>query len=310
AATPPADTGAGTSTDQPDDATVIMPTPPRQQSATPSTTPPPANPVSPTPAPPELDDQATLIASPAAPEPSPVPRAPAAPEPEPVPTPRPTQKDKIVPVPVLAGLGVLGLAIVLALAFWPGEDTDQPETASKPEPAEAPADPWQSAPAQPTAGTGSPAVTDPVYSDPVYSDPEYQIAEPATTEPEAISPEEAPREPTGQITATEDTREPEMSETVFEEPVVKDEAYFMAQIKTATAADRLTPSDQQGTATYFLTELIRYDSNSDRISEARTLISKRHLELAKAAREKSQWDAAQQHLDDALKVRLPDSYLP
>ncbi|MDX1692269.1 MAG: hypothetical protein R3208_00815, partial [Ketobacteraceae bacterium] len=126
AATPPADTGAGTSTDQPDDATVIMPTPPRQQSATPSTTPPPttpppANPVSPTPAPPELDDQATLIASPAAPESSPVPRAPAAPEPEPVPTPRPTQKDKIVPVPVLAGLGVLGLAIVLALAFWPGE---------------------------------------------------------------------------------------------------------------------------------------------------------------------------------------------
>ena len=57
-------------------------------------------------------------------------------------------------------------------------------------------------------------------------------------------------------------------------------------------------------------ELIKLNQQSDFITDARTLIAQKHLELAKVARQNNQWDSAQQHLDDAFKVRLPDSYMP
>ena len=159
---------------------------------------------------------------------------------------------------------------------------------------------------------GTPPTEEAVFSESAFPEEETETSQPAMDTPANeifASDTDAPLEPETPETTDSMAMDTPVAE-LPQEPVVKDETYFMAQIKAALAEDRLNPAEEEGTATYFLVELIRYDSESDSISEARTLISKRHLELAKEAREQSQWDAAQQHLDDALKVRLPDSYLP
>ncbi|MBV1920696.1 MAG: hypothetical protein KUG73_08425 [Pseudomonadales bacterium] len=85
-------------------------------------------------------------------------------------------------------------------------------------------------------------------------------------------------------------------------------SYFVGQIGNAINARNLAPADKLGTATYYLIKLIKASPNSPYISQARSKIAKAHLALAATAREGERWDEAQQHLDDAFTVRLPDSY--
>ncbi|OUS30185.1 hypothetical protein A9Q99_06820 [Gammaproteobacteria bacterium 45_16_T64] len=103
---------------------------------------------------------------------------------------------------------------------------------------------------------------------------------------------------------TSDTKSSPIS---FASPA-EEENYLFEQLKQAKQAERLTPAETQGTATYYLVKLIQLNPNSVKISQARSLISKAHLSLANTARENEDWDMAQQHLDDAFTVRLPDSY--
>lgn len=317
---------ASSEPDYQDEATVIMPMPPRQPAAERPTAEatPPAIPL-------DQDDQATLIATPItnpAPEPSPAPQPAPAAESQPAPakpTGRPRQQDKKPPVMLLAGAGGLVLIVILALVLWPGGE-EQPKVASPETQSQEPANsPWQSRPAEPEVAA-EPEPTPETFANPAFGEPEPSEVAPAVSESSidlGTSGETAaetdstafPTETTEADTEFFDASNslPQESTASSEqptEPAVKDEAYFMNQIKAAVAADKLTPAEQQGTATFYLVELIRLDKHSEQISEARTLISKRHLELAKTARENSDWDGAQQHLDDALKVRLPDSYLP
>ncbi len=85
-------------------------------------------------------------------------------------------------------------------------------------------------------------------------------------------------------------------------------SYFVGQIGNAVNARNLAPADKFGTATHYLVKLIKASPNSPYISQARSKIAKAHLALAATAREGERWDEAQQHLDDAFTVRLPDSY--
>ena len=85
-------------------------------------------------------------------------------------------------------------------------------------------------------------------------------------------------------------------------------SYFVGQIGNSINAHNLTPVDKLGTATYYLVKLIKASPNSPYISQSRSKIAKAHLALAATAREGERWDEAQQHLDDAFTVRMPDSY--
>ena len=84
--------------------------------------------------------------------------------------------------------------------------------------------------------------------------------------------------------------------------------YFVGQINNAKNANNLAPAEKVGTATYYLVKLIKASPNSPFVSQARSQIAKAHLVLAATARDGERWDEAQQHLDDAFAVRLPDSY--
>ena len=298
--------------DYQDEATVIMPVPPRQQ------TPPPPQEPAPAAAPPVEDEHATLIATPAPePAPSPEPAPAAVRESAPDPAVKPKQQDKKPPVMLLAGAGGVALVLILALVLWPSGE-EEPGTAATPPLQQEPASPWQSRPQATQPSTAADNTETAVFSEPdqpaanTAGDPFTSLNDTAADSDPVEQTTTDPEEDSGEFFAADNSLPLDTGPEPHQppEPAVKDEAYYMAQIEAAVAADKLTPAEQQGTATHYLVELIRLNRNSEKISEARTLISKRHLELAKAAREKSQWDAAQQHLDDALKVRLPDSYLP
>ena len=62
--------------------------------------------------------------------------------------------------------------------------------------------------------------------------------------------------------------------------------------------------------TYWLIEMLKVNRHSHQVSEARAFIAQVHLEMSQKARDTGDWDAAQEHLDAALEVRLPNSYLP
>lgn len=105
-------------------------------------------------------------------------------------------------------------------------------------------------------------------------------------------------------------------EAIAEQPVERmefssstEEAdYLFKQITLQEESNNLGPAEKVGTATYYLVRLIKLKPGSPLISKARSRIAKAHLALANTARENENWDDAQQHLDDAFTVRLPDSY--
>lgn len=282
-AAPPASVSAD---DYAEEATVIMPMPPRG-APKPTETAPTSS---------DDDEHATLIATPneaaietPAAEPTPVPiTTPTPPPEEPAAVSAPDAKatKPALPIPLIGGAAGVLIVLILIVAFWPaGEDSEVTEPV-----ATAAESPW-STPPEPQA--------------PADRVIETEASEPFD-QPEAVSVPEA-----AETLAVDAEPQPTPEESVAEaEPLVKDEPYYMGRIEAAVQEDNLGPAEQTGSATYYLVELIRLNQDSDKISDARALIAKRHLELAKQARENSQWDLAQQHLDDALKVRLPDSYLP
>lgn len=100
---------------------------------------------------------------------------------------------------------------------------------------------------------------------------------------------------------------PVIEERVFQS-IEQEVAYFVGRINNAKNANNLAPAEKVGTATYYLVKLIKASPNSPFVSRARSQIAKAHLALAATARDGERWDEAQQHLDDAFTVRLPDSY--
>ncbi len=126
--------------------------------------------------------------------------------------------------------------------------------------------------------------------------------EPSNTESQTKEPKQ---KTIAAVAAT--LEEQAIKEKVFQS---KDEevAYFVGQINNAKNANNLAPAEKVGTATYYLVKLIKASPNSPFVSQARSQIAKAHLALAATAREGERWDDAQQHLDDAFTVRLPDSY--
>lgn len=86
--------------------------------------------------------------------------------------------------------------------------------------------------------------------------------------------------------------------------------WYYEQLSAATQNQRLLPADEQGTATYYLVEMLTQDPDHELIPDARATISRMHTELARQARLKGQWDRVQEHLDAAMEVNLPSSYRP
>ena len=131
-----------------------------------------------------------------------------------------------------------------------------------------------------------------------------------------------PIEDTPATIKTSQTKEPEQEtiaviasaqeEVIIVEKVFQSKeeevTYFVGQINNAKNANNLAPAEKVGTATYYLVKLIKASPNSPFVSQARSQIAKAHLALAATARDGERWDEAQQHLDDAFTVRLPDSY--
>ena len=319
-------TATATATEQPgpidyaDEATVIMPMPPRHEPAPP----PPAARIA-------DDEHATLVAVASAP-PQPEITPPATSEPRPAATSQPSpavqraepadnvparQPVKKPPFAVFAGGAAVVIIMLLALILWPDGDKDAKTIASSQNSQQQATEnlAWQSSSTLNAASSqSSPTSPDPdVFSEP-YLSPTAQDEEASQNTPVAdVYPDDTTTdEDTDFFDDSNSLALDDVSSTTDNTApaIVEDAAYFMDQIKTAVSANKLTPAEEEGTATWYLVELIRYDNRGDQISDARTLISQKHLELAKKAREKNQWDAAQQHLDDALKVRLPDSYLP
>ncbi|MCG8317126.1 MAG: hypothetical protein MI976_28230 [Pseudomonadales bacterium] len=271
-----------------DEATVIMPMPPRGGSAAqiPNETAKPTIPkAEPEPAMVE-DEHATLIAAPSEvmdatkpPACSEEPTIPplTSPAPKPAKRPEPAANNKQSMVYIGAGVAAV-LTILVLVLLWPSSNDND---------------------------------SDSNFVDSSFVDTNLPAAAPQTTESFV---EEAPQ-PEAQTVANTD----EIGEDFFvstgelepePEPVVKNEDYYYNQIEKAVAANNLSPAEATGTATYYLVGLLQLNQSSDKVSDARAMIAKKHLELAKTARTHSRWDEAQQHLDDAFKVRLPDSYLP
>ncbi|MCG8671496.1 MAG: hypothetical protein MI867_18975 [Pseudomonadales bacterium] len=129
-----------------------------------------------------------------------------------------------------------------------------------------------------------------------------------TTSAETIEANQTGLSETETSTSTTTAEAPAVNASA--EPEIKDEAYYVSAIQQAVDSNNLGPAENEGSATFYLVELIKLNQESLEISNARTLISKKHIQLSKESRSNNRWEEAQQHLDDALKVRLPDSYLP
>jgi len=140
----------------------------------------------------------------------------------------------------------------------------------------------------------------------------------ATTFTAIAQPTEDVHKPLAPSSIESQTIKPEQEKFAAVAPVVvvekifrsKEEEvmYFVGQINNAKNANNLAPAEKVGTATYYLVKLIKASPNSPFVSQARSQIAKAHLVLAATARDGERWDEAQQHLDDAFAVRLPDSY--
>lgn len=350
----PTATPAPAQSDYEDEATVIMPVPPKRPAKTESGEP-PATAVDPhatlittpedKPDPvttESQDEQATLIAAPES-----LPESQASSPPGDEDSPALEQKSPVkdapamktanratgLPLPLLAGAaGVLVLlVVVLVMLVWPGEESELPVAQEQP----TEASPWGPAPTKETSAQAtepanesplnestliepetptvaaesiSDPVTDSLSEDAIAGDAEAASESASTTSAGAIA--EEPTLANSQAPASDSPDQSIITEPAAAPPAVKDEAYYFAQIKQAVKDADLGPAEATNSATYFLVELIKLNQQSDFITDARTLIAQKHLELAKVARQNNQWDSAQQHLDDAFKVRLPDSYMP
>ena len=154
-----------------------------------------------------------------------------------------------------------------------------------------------------------------IVQNPSISDTSDDTA--ATTFTTIAQPTEDVHKPLAPSSIESQTIKPEQEKFAAVAPVVvekifrsKEEEvmYFVGQINNAKNANNLAPAEKVGTATYYLVKLIKASPNSPFVSQARSQIAKAHLVLAATARDGERWDEAQQHLDDAFAVRLPDSY--
>ncbi|PIE41143.1 MAG: hypothetical protein CSA49_04740 [Gammaproteobacteria bacterium] len=287
--------------DYTDEATVIMPMPPRQAAAAPVAEAAPNSKEQPEAE--ELPEPELPQSEPELPQPEPETASTPAFEPAPQLQTEPAAPlvKSTKPPLALIGTGVaVAVVVLLVIVFWPASETPEAtvetasisntETVSEATPAttDTPASPspWEQTTAETSDNTNGAAFTDTAT---------------------------LPIEDT--TTATVDTVEiaaPERLEQdiVAAEPDIENETYLINAIKAAVAGKNLGPAEREGTATFLLVKLIALNPDDSQISDVRAMISKKHLELAKESRSNHQWDEAQLHLDAALKVRLPDSYMP
>jgi len=259
---------------------------------------------------------------------------------EPPTNPEPTPP-KTTPTPkiIMISVGVAAVIVAILIGFlWPSPPSSSDAyTGSTPKESAPKEESWGSAPAilQPPKAPLSEPSDEPYIEpyiepsikpeitqadtkaktlDPTPSEPE---AEPSTAEP-SITTGESNRLDTSNTTFTDKTAAEDVvvEKVIAEKPVEKIEFastaeevdYLFKQITRQEESNNLGPAEKAGTATYFLVKLIKLKPGSPLISKARSRIAKAHLALANTARENENWDAAQQHLDDAFTVRLPDSY--
>ncbi|OUS04764.1 hypothetical protein A9Q81_05695 [Gammaproteobacteria bacterium 42_54_T18] len=209
-------------------------------------------------------------------------------------------------------------SVIIAITNNAFEPTSNPEIASpkQTEPAsEQDNNSWGAAPGilQPTPDA-KPAQQSSVTDTPLISS-ELETADSiATTSTTSVQPTELFPQITDEA---ESTNPPAEKSTAVITPIIKEQSfeskedeisYFVGQIKNAINANNLAPAEKVGTATYYLVKLVKASPNTPFASQARSQIAKAHLALAAIARNGERWDEAQQHLDDAFTVRLPDSY--
>lgn len=113
----------------------------------------------------------------------------------------------------------------------------------------------------------------------------------------------SPATPTGSNTQASASVQP-ISTKEPVEPLPNDVDGLLLTVKSRIEKGRLLPAEDQNSATFAIKALIAKAPESNAVSEARKQLSQAHLELAKQARERGDLEAAQTHLDNAFDVRL------
>ena len=228
---------------------------------------------------------------------------------------------------MIASASGIGIVVILISFLWPTNEPSTIDSANTELKVEVPKEEsWGSTPAilqpaQPSVTlTSQPSVpsTEQVFTqaDNNVAGNNVKVPEPTIPAPESASEptlaviESAPALTHDDPVAVDPERtlaEPSIEKITFAS-ATEEADYLFKQITIQEGSNNLGPAEKVGSATYYLVKLIKLKPGSPLISKARSSIAKAHLVLANTARENEDWDGAQQHLDDAFNVRLPDSY--
>lgn len=196
--------------------------------------------------------------------------------------------------PVLAVIGGIALALLLAGGFAWWRHTPPVAAPLTPEKVATTPRPERVLPDEPVTG-GDTAHDASTAENTITLKLEIDNAE-ATTQ---TAPETAVQASTPMPAATE-----KIPPHAPAEPLPTDVDGLLLTVKSRIEKGRLLPADDPGSATFAIKALIARAPESNAVSEARKQLSQAHLELARQARERGDLDAAQTHLDNAFDVRL------
>ncbi len=291
-----------------DDATVIMPTKPHQHfdAGPPLSATEAASELQNTPAPEKsplieesvqpVAEDATVIA-PAPGSPSTIPNSAPSNQGEPT-NQKHNEQPKAFPLwPILMGGMTTAIAVILVV-LWvildkdPYQAVELQQPPAQPQPIDTPDS------ATTTTTQAAPTENEDPNSRPLDMPPPNTDAEPdITKEPSKPQKVETVQKPTTASPPSFSSPDDELS-------------YWLDKLQKAADQNQLLPQDKKGTATYYLVKMLQVNPHSAAVSQARAYIAQVHVDLARKAREQNQWDKAQQHLDAAVEVRLPTSFLP